>query len=329
MEEILKLFDYTRNQHFISQAEQRQNAMNPKGSNRNKKIYSFEVIDRETYTLKARGAKKVETSLSINDLFCFSKAENDDGQFNFEKLFQRYEDEITIHTESLINKVKRNNNNVNHELMFIFVAKFMNFIRNPYSVKKVLNTFPSLLNVHPTDPVIYQQYEQVLKGRKPQQRALSQQLDISDEEYEQWLRIIFMLLMPIDNSEHYNFLESTVAGMYTTPEMKIGAILFTFDEACCLLSDRGHNYYPLGANQNAWEFNLNSQAFIRFGFTPITELLRRSITSEQLKVAKSMKHDVSLFHRHNDYAELGNYNKTTVYQAARNVLSSSQVVKGL
>lgn len=303
--------------------------MNPNASKRNQKIYSFEISDRECYLLKPKRSIKIETSLSINDLFCFNKSEESNGQFNFEKLFHRYEDEIEKHTESLINKVKQQDFNLNKELMYIFISKFMNFIRNPHSVKKVLNTFPSLLNVHPTDPVIYQQYEQVLKGRKPQQKRLVEQLGINDKEYEQWLRVIFMLLMPIDNSEHYNFLESTITRMYTNPQTKVGAILFTFDEACCLLSDRAHNYYPLGDNQNAWEFNLNRNAFIRFGFTDIEELLGFSLTPEQVEIAKRIKRDVTLYHRHNDTAELENYNKATVYQAAVNVFCSSQNVAGL
>lgn len=326
---MLELFDCTRNQHFISQAEQRQNAMNPNASKRNQKIYTFEVVDRELYSIKNLGARKIDTSLSINDLFCFSKLEDKGGQFNFEVLFQRYESDLVKHTESLVNKVKARDNNVNEELMNIFVSKFMNFIRNPYSVKKVLNTFPSLLNVYPTNPIIYQKYEQVLKGQKPQQKFLTQQLNISDEEYEQWLRVIFMLLMPIDGSEHYNFLESTIAGMYTKPATKVGAILFTYDEACCLLSDRGHNYYPLDINQDSWEFNLNSNAFIRFGFTGIAELLSKTITAEQLKLAESIKFGVVLYHRHNDKSELNNYNKTTIYQAANNVFSSFESVKEL
>lgn len=325
----MELFDNTRNQHFISQVEQRQNTLNSNASKRNQKIYSFEVVDRESYTIRNRGAKKIETSLSINDLFCFSKLENDGGQFNFEKLFQRYEDDIAKYTESLINKAKQRNKDVSEELMSIFIAKFINFIRNPYSIKKVLNSFPSLLNVHPTDPTIYQKYEQVLKGRKPHQKSLSHQLDISDEQYEQWLRVIFMLLMPIDSSEHYNFLEGTIARMCTNSETMFGAILFTFDKDCCLLSDRGHNYYPLSDNNYAWEFNLNKNAFIRFGFTGIAELLGQPLTSEQLEFAKRIKHDVILDHRHNDKTELANYNKSTIYQAAKNVFSSSQNVTGL
>ncbi|MBE3671308.1 hypothetical protein BOO25_20510 [Vibrio navarrensis] len=325
----MELLDNTRNQHFISQAEQRQNAINPNASSRNQKILSFEIIDREYYELRNNGPIKIETSLSIYDLFCFSMLDKKEGQFNFEKLFQRYENEVVQHTHSLIRKVERKDNNVSHELMFIFIAKFMNFVRNPYSIKKVLNTFPQLLDVHPTDPLIYQKYEKVLNGRKPQQAALSKELGISDQQYEQWLRIIFMLLMPIDHSQHFNFLENTIAGMFNQPETKVGAFLYTYDKPCCLLSDRGYNFYPLGNNQEVWEFNLNSKAFIRLVLTSLGELLDDLLPEQYLNLVKDMKHDISLYHLHDDSAELANFNRTTVYQAARYVLSASDVVIGL
>lgn len=333
LEVNLELHDYTKNQHFISQAEQRLNCINPNASKRNQKIYSFKIDVRESHSIIFNGAKKIEAELSITDLFCFSKNDSSVGQLNFEKLFHRYENDITEHTESLLAKVAVRDSNVDKELMYIFISKVMNFIRNPYSIKKVLNTFPSLLNVHPTDPLIYKQYEQVLIGRKPQQKRLCEQLGINDLEYEQWLRVIFMLLMPIDKSDYYNFLESTIAGMYTDPEIKVGAILFTYDNVCCLLSDRGHNFYALTEQSQAWEFNLNRHAFIRFGFANIDELLSRSLTKEQLEFAKKIKPnvklDVSLEHRHNDFTELANYNRITVYQSATNVFSSSLDVSGL
>ena len=42
----------TRNQHFVTQGEQRLNALNPHADLRNQRIFSFEVVDRESYTLK-------------------------------------------------------------------------------------------------------------------------------------------------------------------------------------------------------------------------------------------------------------------------------------
>ena len=37
----------TRNQHFLTQSEQRLNALNPKASRSNLRIYSFTVADRD------------------------------------------------------------------------------------------------------------------------------------------------------------------------------------------------------------------------------------------------------------------------------------------
>ncbi len=157
----------------------------------------------------------------------------------------------------------------------------------------------------------------------------SKRLGINDQQYEQWLRIIFMLLMPIDHSEHFNYLENTIVGMFNQPATKVGAILYTYDKPCCLLSDRGYNFYSLGKNEEVWEFNLNSKAFIRLVLTSLDDLFDGLLPAKYLNLAREMKHDISLYHRHDDSAELANFNRTTIYQAARSVLSASDTVIGL
>ena len=44
----------TRNQHFVTQGEQRLNALNPRADPKNQRIYSFQVVDRETLHARAR-----------------------------------------------------------------------------------------------------------------------------------------------------------------------------------------------------------------------------------------------------------------------------------
>ena len=41
----------TRNQHFLTRGEQQLNALNPQADPGNQRIYSFQVVDRENYTL--------------------------------------------------------------------------------------------------------------------------------------------------------------------------------------------------------------------------------------------------------------------------------------
>jgi hypothetical protein len=52
----------TRNKHFLTQGEQRLNALNPQADPSNQRIYSFEVIDRDNHTLA--GPESVSRSSS-------------------------------------------------------------------------------------------------------------------------------------------------------------------------------------------------------------------------------------------------------------------------
>ena len=82
----------TKNQHFVSQVEQRFNALNPAALPENQRIYEFEIVDRDEHqvrlvTLKGR---RISNSLSMFDLFSFDVA--DSGvRANLERVFGNYE----------------------------------------------------------------------------------------------------------------------------------------------------------------------------------------------------------------------------------------------
>jgi len=63
----------TRNQHFVTQGEQRLNALNPMADPKNQRIYSFEVVDRENYKLilENPAGRAIGKTLSLFDLFSF------------------------------------------------------------------------------------------------------------------------------------------------------------------------------------------------------------------------------------------------------------------
>ncbi|WP_186299578.1 hypothetical protein [Shewanella algae] len=166
----MDLQDVTKNQHFVPQVEQRLNAINPLAKEENQKIYSFSLEDRESYAINLDSEKgfKISNTLSLNDVFSFDVLEKEAARYNFEKLFHQYEASIKTNTESLIYKLPNAGADIKSEILNIFISKLLNFIRNPYSIKKVLNTFPQLREVHPTDPIHYKNFERVLNGRKPQ-----------------------------------------------------------------------------------------------------------------------------------------------------------------
>ncbi|PNK60786.1 hypothetical protein [Psychrobacter sp. FDAARGOS_221] len=129
----MDLRNLTKNQHYISQVEQRLNAMNPKAKKENQRIYVFNVESRDlnpTVVLNSKKGVKIENNLSLIDLFSFDVLE-DGEKYNFESLFNRYEKRIADNTKSLLAKIESNKNDIKDEVIYIFISKFINAIRNP------------------------------------------------------------------------------------------------------------------------------------------------------------------------------------------------------
>ena len=83
------------------------------------------------------------------------------------------------------------------EIIDLFAAKLLNFIRNPFCIEKVLNSFPGVASYDPTDPALLADYRRIVSGKKPHQAHLCTELGISDVQYVEWLRLLFMLLVPM------------------------------------------------------------------------------------------------------------------------------------
>ena len=61
----------TRNQHYISQVEQKLNCINSSIAKEKRRIYQFKALDRESleYKLSNEIGVKIENNLSFNDLY--------------------------------------------------------------------------------------------------------------------------------------------------------------------------------------------------------------------------------------------------------------------
>lgn len=324
----MDLQDVTRNQHFVSQSEQKLNAIDPLEKSNKKRIYSFSVEDRESYTvsLDQENGCKILKTLSINDLFSFDVLEGEASRYNFEKLFHRYENDIRLNTESLLSKLPVPGSDIKPEILNLFLSKFVNFIRNPYSVQKVLNTFPALRDHKPTDPVHRANFNRVLSGRNPKQESLCRELGITDVEYRHWLATIFMLLTPLKDG-HPILVESLVKGLYENPETGVQVIVSTYSDKTCLLSDRGYSL-PLADDKSlAFDFNLCSKGFIRYGFADRNSLIPDGIKKELVesykKLIKETPKKVLVHHLTDDLELLDQYNKNVVYQCHEKVFNAS------
>nr|WP_294917096.1 hypothetical protein [uncultured Neokomagataea sp.] len=144
----------TKNQHFISQVEQRQNSLNPSAEIRNQRIYQFAILERDQrrIQLTAQGGLSISKSLSMEDLFSFD-VKDKKVRANFEKIFESYERRISNLTTEFLQHAPGITQH--REIFDLFIAKIINYIRNPFCIEKVINTFGSFAEYHPTDAKIY------------------------------------------------------------------------------------------------------------------------------------------------------------------------------
>lgn len=127
-----------RNHHYISQVEQRLNAIDKSVSSENQRIFKFEVVDAESKIIKNLdlAGKKIEKNLAIKDLYALKMLEGG-GQENLEAAFQVYENDIGELTKSLLEKIADpNSTDFKVEILRLYLLKFLNSFRNPYSIKK-------------------------------------------------------------------------------------------------------------------------------------------------------------------------------------------------
>ena len=328
--------DPTVKQHFISQVEQRLNAVNPNANEDNQKIQRFRLSDREVGTLCPPSTVKIAGNLMLPDLFSFDRAKGSSLRSNFERLFHGYERNIRLNTDALLRKVSCGNDGVGSEIVELFRSKLLNFFRTPFSVKKVLNSLPSLMgNLYPTDQAHLNDYLRVLEGSKPQMQYVCQALDISEEEYEQWLRSLFLMLNPMIVGQR-SFFDQMVKALCGDRETYLIVWVFTYANEACLLSDRGFVIPFEQKDHEGWAFNLSANAFAIYSFTNVESFYRNfpgpkpPISARGMSAAKdSWKSVVHVRHIAENLDALKAYNESAVFQCHEHVYSSREMCHGV
>ncbi|MGJ4963344.1 hypothetical protein ACQR2C_14270 [Bradyrhizobium sp. HKCCYLRH3061] len=320
----------TRNQHFLTRVEQKLNALNPNADARNLRIYSFEIVNRENYRLALESPKgrPIGSNLSLFDLFSFDVPGTSPLRLNFEKLFQKYETSIEVHTKNLLAKLNRNDHDIKAEIIDLFAAKLLNFVRNPFSVAKVLNSFPGLTRYDPADPALLADYGRIVSGRKPQQTRLCTELGITDTQYVEWLRLLFMLLAPM-MKDRPNLFEEVIKTLVEDPKTHVAAFVSEYDTERCLLSDRGFSQPIEDGPHMAFSFNLCSTAFIDYIFADPATLVEGKGSPEFIARALADRErlgqkQIHVTFRRNDLGMLARFNRRAVEQCYRRVYCSAK-----
>jgi hypothetical protein len=291
-------------------------------------------VDRESYTLTldSQDGRLISRNLSFRDLFSFDVLPNN-ARKNFEVAFQEYEGTMQNNTISLLNKLDQGLADIKEEILAIFVAKFMNFLRNPYSIKKALGTVGDIARFVPTDPELLTQFNAVLTGSKPHQDHLCAELGITNDEYRMWLASLFMMLMRPKPQEP-NLMELTVKQLFERPSGFPMVCVYRY--ACedadkrCLLSDRGFASPLPDEPHLSFNFNLCSTAFITYLFGSVDDIkLPVAPPPHIIEQYKILKKTVHVHPFVNDFVALARYNQNVVYQCYRTVYSSSRTIHGV
>jgi hypothetical protein len=318
----------TRNQHFLTRAEQKLNAMNPQAGARKLRIYSFEVVDRENYTLEleSQNGRLIGSNLSLFDLFSFDVSGGSRLRLNFESLFHKYEAHIEVHTKSLLAKLNARSGDIKGEMIDLFAAKLLNFVRNPFSIVNVLNSFPGIAGYDPADPALLADYRRIMSGRKPHQMHLCAQLGISDAQYVEWLRLLFMLLMPMAQGRP-NFFEEVIRNLLENRKMYIAAFVCEYDSDYCLLSDRGFSQPIADGPHMAFSFNLCATAFADYIFADPATLVQGKASPKFIAQAITYweqlpEKQINVTFLRNNLVMLARYNRCVVEQCYKRVYCS-------
>lgn len=323
----------TKNQHFISVAEQRLNASNAGATGRDKaKIFSFEIVDRENYIIKlsAQSEVKAVNNLSFLDLYTFDLI-NIKDRVNLENLFQRIEQHASIST----NEILDNSSFDLEHFMNIFKLKLLNIFRNPYCIDFTLKCFDALIDMEPVDPDLNKYFLKIAAYNYP--KEIMQSFSISENEYKKWLKIIFLLTVPI--KKDWYLLDEMAKNFFLAQDSYHEINLFTYTHQSCLLSDRSFiNLTSLSNFKNnlVLGFNLRKDAFmyIQFIKVDVDALIREVYKDDGEKVAarfrqvgvKKLQKNVKINKVADNLDLLKIYNRHVIYQCHQNVFSASNNV---
>ena len=316
----------TRKQHYISQSELRLNAFNPSADRKNQRIYSFRIKDRDKPIIELENQRglSISNALAHEDLFSYDVLSKE-WRLNLESAFQRHETRIGPLSRELLQITDGDDLSLLAKtLKQLFIAKFINFLRNPYSVCKVLDTIGVAATYEPTNPALQRQFQSVLNGRKPHTNAICGKFGIDANRYNEWLAALFMLL-EVEVFDGETVLEASLSNLFADSYAVARLYKYSSQDAraSCLISDRGFNSTRNEEHLFEIEFNISAQMFVRFGFADLLGAIPTGNPVLSAAIRSMSNGDLQVEVIKDDFDELLVYNHLTVYQAAKRVYSSN------
>lgn len=269
-----------------------------------------------------------------------------------ESIFQRYEDGLTSHANSIIEALRIAADSVGglptfyldsapkvniaaliDSLKFIYTYKMMNWLRNPYVVKDVLSIFEPFVD-HSVDSVaalsLYMALEQKNEG---EMRYVCQIFQISPDQYKRWIRLLLMLLYSKENERP--LLEGFVEEFFRAEDYGNGIFIYCFEDNSILLPDTGIVTLEDAKGMSVL-MNLSKNHLVAVNHTKLDgELINLFCeranfgNSSRASVREHFASQLVVKVTHNSLEMLAAYNRCCVQFARNEVFSSSKVVHGV
>lgn len=324
----------TRNQHFISQVEQRSNCIDASRPKDKQRIYKFEIVDRENYVVRLTDTTgvKIKTNLSFDDLFSLD-VKSSKLRKNLEDFFQRFEMDLVQATDLLISesKIKSGGDVLKDAAERVYKAKFMGWIRNPYLISRTIDMFVGLKGMHPTDPLLLAHFSDIRAGTKPHLAGVCAMFGVTSEQYFQWLEILFLALMTPPGATK-SILESTVEKLIESEGNMCHLIVATFDDIPGYRVSLPDTSYLQGTddpNHNMFLFNLGRSAIAVFNVVDLSKQTLVNISPRMMEQVGSYNISFSAQHHHHNLSLLERFNKLAAYQAHSHIFCADPNIFGV
>lgn len=329
---FMNLYNKSKNHHFISVCEQKFNSIDSTKRRDKRKIFSFDVIDKNLLITDEPKLVITEKNLMEEHLYTLKESEY---RMNFENLFKRYEDLYDSLVNRIIYKIV-NKANLSQEILYLFHFKIMNLSRNPYLIHLFNRQFQLLDSVTPKNSEINLLLNEILGNfENPDIRLLCDKYNVGITDYKKWLRKQFILLFDLGSNDF--LLDRFCQSLIEDTNYMIHVDIYMFTDEVCLLSDKGYSVTNRINNSDmlfSFDFNVSSHCFIRYQFTHLSILINCDTNKTQLNLLKEsaqfqnirLKYQVFDRNTKDDLKELKAYNRAVISSCDSKVFQSKDKI---
>lgn len=349
------LINNTVNHHFISQAELRQNSLNFTKKAAESKIFRYQISDKNKLKLSKPSKPEIRNTSCKSDLFTLDFLDSG-SRLNLEKYFKYFEDKYTAEADKFLGDLKVkvdeavgrtdriDGSEFENSIKFLRKIKFMNYIRNPFMIRKSLKEFSFCRDfiVHG----VGEEFNLILRAitennekNKRQRDYLCRLYDVTPTEYLSWIKLLILFLY-FDEKNKVSLIDGMIEEYFIAKELHTTVLISYYSDESLLrplVPDTGCiMHYNMGCL-----FNVSKNCFVALEHKQIDSDEMREVAVETLRqmelplnegnlqlVKKCVAGNKTFKIIVNDKELLEAFNRECIKESVEFVFSSSNYVPG-